>query len=46
MGFSLVIGTVADTVGYNPLFACLAVFDLAGAAILWTVLRRRPAVQR
>lgn len=46
MGFSLVIGTVADTVGYNPLFACLAVFDLAGAAILWTVLLRRPAVQR
>ncbi|HEX7851867.1 MAG TPA: MFS transporter [Sphingomonas sp.] len=40
MGFSLVIGALADTIGYNPLFACLAVFDLIGAAVVWTLLRR------
>ena len=32
--FSLLIGQLADTVGYAPLFAGLAVFDLIGAAIL------------
>ncbi|GGB22939.1 ExuT transport protein [Sphingomonas metalli] len=40
MSFSLTIGALADTIGYNPLFACLAVFDLIGAAVLWTLLRR------
>jgi ACS family hexuronate transporter-like MFS transporter len=40
LGFSLVIGALADTVGYNPLFVCLAIFDLVGAAVLWTLLRR------
>ncbi len=32
--FSLLIGQLADTVGYAPLFAVLAVFDLIGAAVL------------
>jgi len=40
LSFSLVIGALADTVGYNPLFACLAVFDLIGAVVLWTMLRQ------
>lgn len=43
MSFSLVIGALADTIGYNPLFACLAIFDLIGAAVLWTLLRRPSA---
>lgn len=32
--FSLLIGQVADTIGYAPLFAALSVFDLIGAAVL------------
>lgn len=32
--FSLLIGQFADTVGYGPLFAGLAVFDLIGATVL------------
>lgn len=45
MSFSLLIGALADTIGYNPLFAALAVFDFIGAAVLWTLLRDRPAVR-
>ncbi|WP_295561531.1 MFS transporter [uncultured Sphingomonas sp.] len=40
LSFSLLIGALADTIGYNPLFAALAVFDFIGAAVLWTLLRR------
>lgn len=32
--FSLLIGQLADTIGYAPLFAALSVFDLIGAAVL------------
>jgi ACS family hexuronate transporter-like MFS transporter len=39
LAFSLVIGALADTIGYNPLFVCLALFDLVGAVFLWTFLR-------
>ncbi|WP_327195391.1 MFS transporter [Sphingobium sp. Ant17] len=42
LSFSLVIGALADTIGYDPLFVCLALFDIAGAAILWTLLRKKP----
>lgn len=38
--FSLLIGQLADTVGYTPLFAVLAVFDLIGAAVLIIFIRR------
>lgn len=41
MSFSLIVGALADTVGYNPLFVCLAVFDFIGAIVLWTLLSRR-----
>jgi len=42
--FSLTIGAFADTVGYGPLFGCLAVFDLVGAAALVALIRSpRPA---
>ena len=38
--FSLLIGQLADTVGYAPLFAVLAVFDLIGAVVLILFIRR------
>jgi ACS family hexuronate transporter-like MFS transporter len=38
--FSLVVGALASAIGYNPLFAALAVFDLMGAAILFALLPR------
>ena len=38
--FSLLIGQLADTLGYTPLFGALAVFDLIGAVVLITFLRR------
>lgn len=42
--FSLAIGQLADTLGYGPLFACLSVFDLVGAAVLVAFVGRlRPA---
>lgn len=40
LSFSLIIGALADKIGYNPLFVCLALFDFLGTAILWTLLRR------
>ena len=44
MLFTLLIGQSADQFGYNPLFVALAALDLAGAAVLWALLReRRPA---
>lgn len=44
LSFSLLIGALADTIGYNPLFAALAIFDFIGAAVLWALLRRPRAV--
>ena len=32
--FSLAVGALSDTIGFGWLFACLAVFDILGAAIL------------
>ncbi len=37
--FNLVIGTLVATVGYTPFFVGLAVLDLIGAVVLWTVVR-------
>jgi len=34
LGFSLVVGALANTVGYGPLFACLALFDIIGAIVV------------
>lgn len=39
LSFSLIIGALADTIGYNPLFVCLALFDFVGVAVLWTLMR-------
>jgi ACS family hexuronate transporter-like MFS transporter len=43
LSFTLVVGQLADVIGYNPLFACLSVFDLIGAAIAILLLRERGA---
>ncbi|WP_213989169.1 MFS transporter [Sodalis sp. dw_96] len=37
--FALVVGALADTIGFSPLFAVLSVFDVIGAVILWTLLK-------
>ena len=39
LGFSLLVGALADSIGYGPLFALLGVFDLIGAAVLVICLR-------
>lgn len=39
--FSLAIGGLVTTIGYSPFFIGLAVLDLLGAAVLWTVVRER-----
>jgi ACS family hexuronate transporter-like MFS transporter len=37
--FSLLIGGLVASVGYSPFFVALGVLDLAGAALLWTLVR-------
>jgi MFS transporter, ACS family, aldohexuronate transporter len=37
--FSLLIGALVSSVGYTPFFICLAVFDLVGAVLLWTLVK-------
>ncbi len=39
--FNLLIGALVAKIGYSPFFICLGLLDLAGAAILWTVVRER-----
>lgn len=39
LGFSLLIGALADSVGFAPLFSLLGVFDLVGAVVLFLLLR-------
>jgi ACS family hexuronate transporter-like MFS transporter len=41
--FSLLIGGLVTTIGYTPFFICLGLFDVAGAIMLWTVVRERQA---
>ncbi|PWC53513.1 MFS transporter [Azospirillum sp. TSO22-1] len=43
MIFSLMIGQLATTIGYEPLFACLTVFDLTAFLIIWLVLGQHKA---
>jgi len=37
--FSLLIGALVQIFGYAPFFVGLAVLDLAGAALLWILVR-------
>jgi MFS transporter, ACS family, hexuronate transporter len=39
--FSLLIGGLVKTVGYDPFFVALAVFDILAAIWLWSVVRER-----
>ncbi|MEO8017686.1 MAG: MFS transporter [Pseudomonadota bacterium] len=41
--FTLLIGGLVKTVGYDPFFVALAVFDILGAIWLWSVVRERAA---
>jgi MFS transporter, ACS family, hexuronate transporter len=36
--FSLIVGIVASTIGYNPLFVCLMLFDVIGACVAWRLI--------
>lgn len=44
--FSLLIGGLVTTIGYDPFFVALGVLDLLGAALLWTLVRERVHVGR
>jgi ACS family hexuronate transporter-like MFS transporter len=46
LGFSLLVGALADTVGYGPLFGLLGVFDLVGAAALIVLIGDERHVER
>ncbi|HEY0685503.1 MAG TPA: MFS transporter [Steroidobacter sp.] len=37
--FSLAIGGLVATIGYDPFFIALSLLDLVAAAVLWTVIR-------
>jgi MFS transporter, ACS family, hexuronate transporter len=39
--FTLLLGGLVKTVGYDPFFIALGVLDLFGAAVLWTLVRER-----
>jgi ACS family hexuronate transporter-like MFS transporter len=43
--FSLLIGGLVATAGYDPFFVALGVLDLLGAVLLWTLVRDRPTVR-
>jgi ACS family hexuronate transporter-like MFS transporter len=39
--FSLLIGGLVSTIGYDPFFVALGVLDILGAVILWTFIKDR-----
>jgi ACS family hexuronate transporter-like MFS transporter len=41
--FSLLIGGLVTKIGYDPFFVALGVLDLAGAVLLWTLVKDRAA---
>jgi ACS family hexuronate transporter-like MFS transporter len=44
--FSLLIGGLVASVGYDPFFVALGVLDLAGAALLWMLVRDPTAASK
>ena len=38
--FTLVLGSMVDSVGYQPFFIFLGIVDLVGAFLLWTMIRK------
>lgn len=43
MIFTFIVGRAVTSVGYTPLFWCMAVFDLIGAIVLWALLKAEPS---
>ncbi|WP_213990072.1 MFS transporter [Sodalis sp. dw_96] len=41
--FTLVVGALVTTIGYNPMFISIACFDVLAAIILWVFLKDQPA---
>jgi ACS family hexuronate transporter-like MFS transporter len=39
--FSLLMGSLLARIGYTPFFVGLAVLDVVGAVVLWTLVRER-----
>jgi len=39
--FTVLIGQLATTIGYEPLFVCLSVFDIVALLVVWVVLGER-----
>ena len=39
LSFSLLVGALAERIGFAPLFGCLSIFDLLGATLLVVLLR-------
>jgi MFS transporter, ACS family, hexuronate transporter len=37
--FSLMIGWLVARIGYSPFFVCLSILDIAGAIVLWTMVK-------
>ncbi|MBC8720853.1 MULTISPECIES: MFS transporter [unclassified Paraburkholderia] len=42
LGFSLMVGALADSIGYTPLFGALGAFDIIGATLLIILMRGVP----
>ncbi|WP_380184048.1 MFS transporter [Kalamiella sp. sgz302252] len=40
--FALIVGALADTLGFGPLFAVLAIMDLLAAVAIWGLLSNKP----
>ncbi|RXY51881.1 MFS transporter, partial [Klebsiella pneumoniae] len=41
--FALAVGVLAAPIGFCPLFSGMAVFDLLGALVIWTVPKNKPS---
>ncbi|WP_028225695.1 MFS transporter [Paraburkholderia ferrariae] len=46
LGFSLIVGALADKIGYTPLFGALGAFDLIGATLLVILMRGASRTRR
>ena len=46
LGFSLLVGALADKIGYGPLFGMLGAFDLTGAVLLIVLIRGQSHEER
>lgn len=43
--FALIVGALADTIGFSPLFVLLICLDLLAAVAVWTILKAPPAAK-